>query len=176
MKTIVALVDFTEVTSKILDITRTLASALRSKVVLLHVVPPMPVVATFGADAPAIPEPPSQEEVDAQKAKLQTLLDSLTKYGIEATALQFEGPVVATVMDELEKLDADLVIMGSHHHSALYNFFIGSVATELLKRLPFPALVVPVEVVEKADEPAAKERLSAEEMQQKVMTQPIMSV
>lgn len=176
MKTIVALVDFTEVTSKILEITRTLAAALRSKVVLLHVVPPVPVVATFGADAPAIPEPPSQEEVDAQKAKLQTLLDSLTNNGIEATALQFEGPVVETVKDEVGKLDADLVVMGSHHHSALYNFFVGSVANELLKRLPFPALVVPVEVVEKAEEPADTRRLSAKEVQQKVMAQPMVSV
>jgi hypothetical protein len=84
--------------------------------------------------------------------------------------------VVTTVMEEVEKMDADLVIMGSHHHSALYNFFIGSVGAELLKRLPFPVLVVPVEVLEKEAEAAETKPLSAKELQEKVTTQPMVSV
>jgi nucleotide-binding universal stress UspA family protein len=172
MKTIVALIDLTEVTSKILGLAQTLASALHSHVILLHVVPPVPLVATLGGEMPAIPEPPAPDEVEARKAQFQKLLDSLIQRGINATALQFEGPVVGTVLEETQKLNADLVIMGSHHHHAIYNFFVGSVAAELLKRLPFPVLVVPTDVPEKVDITAPKESYSAEEVRQKQAVMP----
>jgi nucleotide-binding universal stress UspA family protein len=176
MKTIVALVDFSDITSRILDIARTLASAMRSRVVLLHVVPLEPVVATLGAEAPAIPEPPSQETLNADRAKLEKLLDSLTQQGVSTSALQFEGRVVDTVIDETRKLNADLVIMGSHHHSALYNLFIGSVTSDILKKLPFPVLVVPAEVLEKEEEPARRSSLSAGEMRPDPnLVQPVLS-
>jgi nucleotide-binding universal stress UspA family protein len=161
MKKIVALVDLTEMTPKIVKMAQTLASALGSRVILLHVIPPISVVAPLGAEVPAVPEPLSERELAAQRAELQGLLDSLTARGVNATALQFEGPVVETVLEQTEKLNADLVIMGAHHHHAIYNFFVGSVAAKLLKRLPFPVLVVPADVLEKKEEETAE--LSHEE-------------
>ena len=137
MKTIVALIDLTEVTPKILGLAQTLAAALRSHVILLHVVPPAPLVATLGGEMPAIPEPPAPDEMEARKARFQEMLDSLTQNGINATALQFEGPVVGTVLEETQKLNADLVIMGSHHHHAI-DFFVAVWPRYLSKRLPFP--------------------------------------
>ena len=172
MKTIVALIDLTEVTSKILNFAETLASALSSHVILLHVVPPVPLVATLGGEMPAIPEPLPPDEVEARKVQFQGMLDSLIQKGVNATALQFEGPVVGTVLEETQKLNADLVIMGAHHHHAIYNFFIGSVAAELLKRLPFPVLVVPTDVPEKVEVTPLRESLSPDEMRQKQAVMP----
>lgn len=176
MKTIVALVDFSEVTSKILAMARTLATALQSRVVLLHVIPPEPVVATMGAEAPSIPPPPTREEIEAEKMKLQRLLNSLTDAGVSATALQFEGPVTETVVEETKRLNTDLVIMGSHHHNALYNLFVGSVTSDLLKRLPFPMLVVPADAEEKEALSARDRQLSAQEVRQNAaVVQPVLS-
>jgi nucleotide-binding universal stress UspA family protein len=151
MKQIVALVDLTEVTPKIVKMAQTLASALGSRVVLLHVIPPISVMPALGAEVPVVPEPLSPSELAAQRAELEVLLNTLTAKGVNATALQFEGPVVETVLEQTEKLGADLVIMGAHHHHAIYNFFVGSVAAKLLKRLPFPVLVVPAEEFEKQE-------------------------
>jgi nucleotide-binding universal stress UspA family protein len=176
MKTIVALIDLTEVTGKILSLAETLAAAMHSHVILLHVVPPVPMVATLGGEMPAIPEPLPPDEVEARKVQFQGMLDSLIQKGINATALQFEGPVVGTVLEETQKLNADLVIMGAHHHHAIYNFFIGSVAAELLKRLPFPVLVVPTDVPEKVDMPEPKKSSSAEEARQnQAVMRPVLS-
>ena len=158
MKIIVALVDFTHVTTEILRLAGTFAKAMGIRVILLHVVPPEPVVATLGGEAPAIPEPPSPEEVELEKARLQGLLTSLTRAGVNASALQFEGPVVETVVEETEKLNADLIIMGSHHHNAFYKLFIGSVTADLLKRLTFQVLIVPADVLEKEKEKAPETR------------------
>jgi len=66
------------------------------------------------------------------------LIGSLARLGMKACALQFKAPVAET-----PKLNADLIIMGAQHHCALYNFFVGSTAAEVLKRAAFPMLMVP---------------------------------
>ena len=52
---------------------------------------------------------------------------------------------IAEFKKEIKKLEADLVIMGAHRHGALYNLFVGSVASEVMKRMTFPLLLVPGE-------------------------------
>lgn len=148
MKTIVALVDFTDASSKVLKHAHTLASALGSQVILMHIVPPEIPVAVYGAEVSPIPVEPSPAAIAANQAKLDELLHAVTQLGVNATAMQFKGPVAETVLAETARLNADLVIMGSHHHNALYNLFIGSTTQDVLKRAPFPVLVVPCDVQE----------------------------
>ncbi len=146
MKTLVALVDFTDVSSKVLKQTHDLASALGSQVILLHVVPREMPAATYGGEVPLIPIEPSQETIQTDQRRLDALVESLTKLGLDTRALQFKGPVAETVLAETSRLNADLVIMGSHHHSALYNLFIGSFTADVLKRASIPVLVVPSDI------------------------------
>lgn len=147
MKTIVALVDLTDASSKVLNHARTLASAFGSEVILLHVVPLQPLTAvSYGNELPPIPIEPSPDVVQADKVKLDELLSSLLCGGVRAKALQFQGPVAETVLEETERLHADLVIMGSHHHGMLYNLFVGSVAADVLRHIDFPVLVIPCDV------------------------------
>lgn len=176
MNTIVALVDLTDATAKVIEHTQRMASAFASRVVLLHVVPPEPMVATLGAEAPVVPAPPSPERIQADKDALQEHLDVLTQGGLTVTALQFEGPIAETVVEEAQKLNADLVIMGSHHHNAFYQFFIGSVTSSILKRATFPILVLPPEVPVEAAAPERKRQLSAEDIRQNpAVLQPVLS-
>ncbi|WP_395744834.1 universal stress protein [Prosthecobacter sp.] len=148
MKTIVALVDFSDASSKVLNYAQTLASSLGSQVILLHVVPPEIPVALYGAEVPPVPIEPSPATLQANQAKLDEFLHSLTQAGVGARALQIKGPVAETVQNEVARLNADLVVMASHHHSALYNLFIGSTTADVLKRASFPVLVVPCDVSE----------------------------
>lgn len=172
MKTIVALVDLTDASAKVVKHAHLMASAFGSHVVLLHVVPPEPIVATLGAEAPAVPLPPSPELIQADKARLQEHLDYLTSRDVNATALQFEGPVAQTVIEETQRLNADLVIMGSHHHNTLYQLFVGSVTADILKNSHFPILVLPATV----PETTAKRSPSAEEVRQnQAILQPVLS-
>jgi nucleotide-binding universal stress UspA family protein len=144
MKTIVALVDLTDNSTKILGHAKAMASAFGAEVILMHVVPLVPIVAvSYGNEMPAIPMDPSPEAVRADKTRLDALLATFTEAGIPARAAQFEGPVAVTLLEETEKLMPDLVIMGTHHHGTFYKLFIGSVAADVLKEMSFPVLVVP---------------------------------
>ncbi|WP_395740946.1 universal stress protein [Prosthecobacter sp.] len=143
MKTIVALVDFSDAASKVLNYTQMLAAAMGSRVVLLHVTPLEIPVATYGAEVPPIPVEPSLETLRAHEERLEELLMGLKKAGVNATAHQAKGPLAETVVNEAEALQADLIVMGTHHHSALYHFFIGTMTADVLKAATMPVLVVP---------------------------------
>lgn len=142
MKTIVALVDFSDATFKVLKQAHAMARAFSSQVVIIHVVPPEPVVVDFGV-APTVMHAPSEDTVKADEARLLELQESLTKHGVQASIRQFQGATLESLLDECRKVRTDLIIVGSHGHGALYNFLIGSVTADVLKRATCPVLVVP---------------------------------
>jgi nucleotide-binding universal stress UspA family protein len=136
MKTIVALVDHSDVTPKVLDQAHRLSRALGGSVTLINVLPEA-VVAEFGAVLIA------PEDLNAARQKLLALRDSLAARGTTATAVQAQGPIVDTILSKCKPLSPDLLIMGSHGHGALYNLLVGSVTAGILKRAACPVLVVP---------------------------------
>ena len=64
--------------------------------------------------------------------------------GLDAEALLVQGPTTATILDEARRLNADIIVMGSHGHSALYKAFVGSVCEQVLAESTIPILVVPI--------------------------------
>ncbi|MDX2370070.1 MAG: universal stress protein [Colwellia sp.] len=55
-----------------------------------------------------------------------------------------EGSPAATIISMAEDKNVDLIVMGSHGHSALNNLFIGSVADKVANRTTKPVLLVPL--------------------------------
>jgi nucleotide-binding universal stress UspA family protein len=143
MKTIVALVDFSDLTFKVLKQAHTLATAFESQVVILHVVPREPVVVDVGLASATLTRNPDAEEIAKDSQQLQELCDSLTKNGVTATARQLQVSSVGEILDESRQANADLIVVGSHKHGALYNLLVGSIAQDVLKQAFCPVLVVP---------------------------------
>jgi nucleotide-binding universal stress UspA family protein len=143
MKTIVALVDFSDLTFKVLKQAHTLATAFKSLVVILHVVPREPVVVDVGLASATLTRNPDAEEIAKDGKQLEDLCDSLTKNGVTATARQLQASSVDEILDESRRLEADLIVVGSHKHGALYNLLVGSIAQDVLKQAFCPVLVVP---------------------------------
>jgi nucleotide-binding universal stress UspA family protein len=143
MKTIIALVDFSDLALKVLKQAHSFAMAFGSKVVLVHVVPPEPVVLGFGPAAATITRKASPDEVAKDAEQLKELTDSLKNAGVDVHADQLQVSSVDEVLAESRRLQADLIIVGSHNHGPLYNLIIGSVTQNVLKDAPCPVLVVP---------------------------------
>jgi nucleotide-binding universal stress UspA family protein len=145
MKTIVALVDFSDVTPEVVKHAEILAKAFQSRVILMHIVRSAPFGDEFGATMPAIVEV-DENFLRAHQVKLLALQEPLSKAGITVTNQQLLDAGVEEVLNECSRLEADLIIVGSHHHGTLYNLLIGSLSQDLLKRLSCPVLVVPAHV------------------------------
>ena len=143
MKTIVALVDLSDLTFKVLRQAHTLATAFHSEVIILHVLAKVPVVVDVGLISPVVMEDPSPAAVHQQTGQLFEMRDSLIKFGVRASVEQLADASVAGVLAETRRRNADLIILGSHHHSTIYHLLVGSVTSDVLKHARCPVLVVP---------------------------------
>jgi len=150
VKTILVTVDFSDVSPRLIDVAQKLAATPDSRVILLHVrefdqgefmpefaVPgyvPMPVIIP-------VKSPPKGEEQE----RLQRLKESAASFPGEVEALVIEGATVPTILETSRTRHADLIVMGSHGHGAVYNLLLGSVTAGVLKSAKCPVLVVPSE-------------------------------
>jgi len=73
---------------------------------------------------------------------LSPVLAFAAQHGWNARSLRLEGPVAETVAEVAKSEKVDLIVMGSHGHSALGNVILGSVATGVLARCDAPVLLI----------------------------------
>jgi nucleotide-binding universal stress UspA family protein len=137
MKTILALIDFSDVSPKVLEHAQAFAKAFGSEIVLMHVVPPEPLVVDF--EPPAVPP----DVFEQRQRDLFAMRDSLTARNVDATARVYGGPLLETILTQIGRLNPDAIIMGSHGHGALYQLIVGSVTEGVIKHATHPVFVVP---------------------------------
>lgn len=145
MKTIVTLVDFSDVTSKLISESGKFAKAFESRVILVHVVPMVPVVMDIGIGSPIVSEPPNQKALQADRERVASLGTPLREAGIEVLVEQLQERSATDLIGECSQWKADLIIVGSHHHGEIYNLFVGSFTSDVLKSANCPVLVVPAD-------------------------------
>ena len=85
------------------------------------------------------------KEFRSEHQRAQAVADQLRADGIQVgRALMVQGPALETILDDARKSGADLLILGSHQHSALYRLWYGDIAVDATKQAPCALLVVPV--------------------------------
>jgi nucleotide-binding universal stress UspA family protein len=145
MKTIVALVDFSDVASRVLEQAGEQAKAFGARVILMHVVPKEAVVIGFGIASPVVMEAPTEQRIKMDLEKLEVLRASLTERGVDVLMEQVTEGTAERLLEECRMWKADLIVLGSHHHSTVFKWFFGTFTTEVLKSANCPVLVVPAE-------------------------------
>jgi len=114
-----------------------------AKIWLLHIAAPDPDFVGYDVGPQYIRESRANELTDEHRY-LQKKVAELRNMDIDAEALLIQGPTVEMLKEESGKLNIDLLIMGSHRHSWLYEKFVGHSANKLIGHLNVPILVVPI--------------------------------
>lgn len=150
MKTFLVPVDFSDSTASVIKAAEVLASAAVSRVVLLHVTQQemeysnLTDIEKSVVPASFVPMPPLfNKEVEKVKEKLDELKEYYSGMSNDVVTLQRVGDPVEVILEECGKQKADVIIIGSHGHGALYNLLVGSVTSGVLKSATCPVLVVP---------------------------------
>ena len=143
MKTIVCLVDFSDAAPKVIEQAQAFAQAFNARVVLLHVAPKEHVVMDLAMVSPIVTQAPSPEAIKADFERLSALAQSLTQAGIAPQVEQLKDADVESLVTKCEQLEADLIVVGSHRHGALYQWLTGSMTSGVLKSARCAVLVVP---------------------------------
>jgi nucleotide-binding universal stress UspA family protein len=120
-----------------------IASSFKERIVLVHVCQPNPDFLGYEA-GPGFYIEQMDEVYKAEAESLQKLADKLAKDGFNAQPVFVMGAPGAEILNQAEKFQADMILMGTHGHGQLYNILLGSVAEEILKKAPCPVLMVPM--------------------------------
>ncbi len=142
MKTVAAFIDFSEISNMVVHQAASVARRFFAHLYIIHVAAPNP--AFIGYE----PGPQHQrdwraEQLHKEHAQLQEVAATLSGEGVAVTPLLIQGATVDKIIEESERLDVDLMVLGSHGHGALYNMLMGSVCEGVLHRSTRMMLIIP---------------------------------
>ncbi|HEX9706156.1 MAG TPA: universal stress protein [Steroidobacteraceae bacterium] len=139
---ILAAVDFSPVTVQVLATVKQIAATFPARIWLVHVVPPDPAFVGYEAGPDVVRDQVAGEH-HARHQQLQEMAERLRSDGVDTTALLLQGATVATLIAEAERLQATLIVLGSHGHGAMYDLLVGSVSEGVVRAAKLPVLLVP---------------------------------
>lgn len=143
-KNIMVAVDFNDSLGELMVYADRLAQKFESKVWVLHVADPEPDFVGY-EPGPQYIRDIKAEEYREEHRNLQEVCKNFLSEDVKAEALLIQGSTVETVMGEAQKLNIDLLIVGTHKHSFLHNLLQESVSMELIKKAEIPMLTIPID-------------------------------
>ena len=166
MKRILVPIDVSDVTPPVIDLARQLAKALNAEIHLVHVkeltaaatpgtlgygLAGMPELAPMsGVPLPGFePMPEAIPEDEGQTSKLAKWQEEIAQDGIKVSLHEPTGAVAEEILNQADALGADLIVMGTHGHGAMYNLLVGSATKGVLKHSTRPVLLVAVQNLRK---------------------------
>lgn len=142
MQAVLAAIDFSPVADDVVRIAAELAERFGSKLWLVHVAAPDPAFVGYDTG----PQPVRDQraaKLRHEHRELQERADALRARGLDATALLVQGPSAEKIVEEADRHDAAVIVVGSHGRSGLARLVVGSVSEDVLRRARRPVLVVP---------------------------------
>lgn len=140
---ILVAVDLSPASEKVVEAAGGVAKLTGATVYVLHAAEPEPDFVGYDA-GPEVVRTQVASELRKEHRDVQALAETLRKAGMDATALLVRGPTVETTLKEADKLKAELIVVGSHGHGAVYDVLIGSYSAGIIRKSKLPVLVVPV--------------------------------
>ncbi|MEA3347480.1 MAG: universal stress protein [Pseudomonadota bacterium] len=146
-KKVLLAIDFSASTDDVIAVGVKFARNYDASVMLLNVIEDgFAFSGLDGISLPADDFPTIQSYITAHRAALQEKMDglvaSLKKTGLEVEGRVVEGHPAAMVVDEAERGAFDAIFMGSHGWSGIKKFLMGSVAGNVVKNSRCSVMVV----------------------------------
>jgi nucleotide-binding universal stress UspA family protein len=145
MKTIVVAVDFSNITSILMDMAAEVAVCQDARVYIIHVAAPDPEFVGYKIGPNHVREFRARE-LKNEKKELEKLTNRLKEQGVDAIPLLIQGMTAELIITETQRLGAGLLIMGKHGHGAVMTALLGSTSHKVLKNISCPILLIPYEI------------------------------
>jgi nucleotide-binding universal stress UspA family protein len=139
---ILALIDFSSICESIVKRAGELAKFYDAKCWLIHVAAPDPDFVGYDV-GPQYIRDSIADELKEEHTKLEAFKDQLSKEGVNCEMLLIQGQINPTILGEIKKLNIDMVVLGSHGHTKLYDLLAGSVCEYVLRHATVPLLIIP---------------------------------
>jgi nucleotide-binding universal stress UspA family protein len=143
IETILVPTDFSEDADQALATAKQLARRFGSKLVLLHayrVDLPMSTPALGGGFV--LPDGFYEELRAHATSRIEALAAETAEEGLEVSGEAVEERASVAIVEEAERLGADLIVMGTRGLTGLKHVALGSVAERVVREAPCPVLTV----------------------------------
>jgi nucleotide-binding universal stress UspA family protein len=152
--------DFTPCSQRAVSYAAELARRFDAEVVLVHAIEAplnLPPHTLVHIDAQGLSMPIMDYVREAADRRMGTALEELTLAKVKARSVVEVGDVRDVTLAQVERLPADLIVMGTNGRTGLRHLLIGSVAEDVVRRAPVPVLTirVPEDSKESAEEASA---------------------
>ena len=141
LRTVLCPTDFSDVSARAETYAAALARHYDASLHLLHVDPPMPVMAPYGeipVDARLFEEQREVAEAELVKAGERARAGGLT---VETTMKG--GHPAREILALADRAQADMLVIGTHGRGGVEHLLLGSVAEKIMRKAACPVLVVP---------------------------------
>lgn len=133
--------DFSDVSIKAEAYATAMADHYGASLHLLHVDPPMPVMAPYGEIPVDIRL--FEEQREQALADLAAAGERARALGVETETSVRGGHPAREILTAVEEQAADLLVLGTHGRGGVEHLLLGSVAEKIVRRAPCPVMVVP---------------------------------
>ncbi len=140
---LLAAVDLSKASGYVIEAVHRVALATDAEVYVLHTIIPLPGIAGPEFNPVTGHQEMSERYLD-ERDQLKELVTQLVEADVNATAIMAQGDPVKTILKESERLDAELIVIGSHGHGMMFDALVGSISAGILRKSTIPVLVVPV--------------------------------
>ena len=143
MKNILVALDIKPTDTLLLAQASFFAEKCGAKIWLVHVASPDPDFVGFEMGPKYIRDFVA-DELRSEHRQLRTYVDDLETKSFDVEGLLIQGPTIDMIEEEIKKLKIDLLVIGSHKHSFLYETFVGDTALRIVREVSIPVLIVPL--------------------------------
>lgn len=150
MRKVLIAIDYNPSSEKVAEAGYELARLMGAQVCLIHV---MSEVAHYGMRYPTFmgyegfdPGAVDVEMINEMQKVTEDYLKSAANHLNDPDVITHlaEGDAANVLLDYSEEWNADLLVMGTHSHSALEKLLMGTVASKVLEKTKIPVYMVPV--------------------------------
>lgn len=145
MKNIVAAVDFSDVTQKVLAVAREQAQAFGATLHLVHAVDPGPSYEIYGFSPSEMPVNPWLDKaLENAKVRLEKVAAEVDLPKERVRVHYIASMPTDGIMRVAKDVSADLIVVGAHGHNLFGSILLGSCAQGIVRRAEYPSLIIPV--------------------------------
>ena len=144
MKNILVAIDFGDREELLVEKAIELGQKFNSKIWIVHASAPDPDFVSFEAGPQSVRDERAKA-LHKENRDVGILADMAKSKGLDAVGLLIKGTTIEVILEESEKLSADILIIGHKKHGFIEKLIKGSVSGVVFQQSKIPVLIVPVD-------------------------------
>ncbi len=146
---VLACIDFSDASDAVAREGARVAHTAGNRLHLVHVAAGEPALAGYDKGPVSVHTRDERAgELVEEHQSLRTLAEELEADpafdGLKVVPLVVMGPTADKLLEEADRIDAGLIVVGSHGHGKLHQMLLGSVSHHIVEHSARPVVVVPV--------------------------------